>query len=333
MSTLSQQVPAPEDVVVDLYVAWPDAPADPDELSGLLRAALLDAPQLARGRRVTVTVYGDGGELVRQQTFRDSGGGMAEDQVIRDMHPLTGQRLDLWRLKNFDGTRLPSPENTYLFHCVAKENPADERLVALAEVRDVTPLRDAAGQVTAFPAVERALGACLDGIRQHQATRGDRRLDTNLVLLYVWPTMEVSLAELAGFAQAAAPLTVGAGLEEVTILGRLREGPDTEPREVALSFAHRPGTGVAVSVQPPPDRADRPDGRLHPAGAPRPRPRHHVPVRAGPGHHRRGGARSSSTTWTPTACWPRSSGHPGATPPASSPAWSGPPPPATRRAW
>ncbi len=250
-SALAQQLPVPEAAVVDLYVAWPDAPADGDELAAQVQQRLLAAPQLARGRRVTVTVYSDGGQQVRQLTFRDTGDGLVEDRVIRDMHPLTGQRLDLWRLKNFDGTRLPAPENTYLFHCVAAGNPADERLVALAEVRDVTPLRDASGQVTAFPAVERALGSCLDGIRRHQATRGDRRLDTNLVFLYVWPTMAVSLAELAGFARTAAPLTVGAGLEEVMILGRLQE-PGAEPRDVALTFAHRPGTGVSVSVQPPP---------------------------------------------------------------------------------
>ncbi len=48
---------------------------------------------------------------------------MAEDLTIRDMHPLTGQRLDLWRLKNFNGTRLPAAEGTYLFHVVGQGQP------------------------------------------------------------------------------------------------------------------------------------------------------------------------------------------------------------------
>jgi hypothetical protein len=39
---------------------------------------------------------------------------LAEEDVIRGMHPLTAQRLDLWRLKNFNGRRLPSAEDTYL---------------------------------------------------------------------------------------------------------------------------------------------------------------------------------------------------------------------------
>ena len=76
-----------------------------------------------------MTVVGRG---LHQVTFRPTqDGGLAEDRTIRDMHPLTGQRLDLWRLKNFDGTRLPAAPGTYLFHVVARENPSDERLMAL----------------------------------------------------------------------------------------------------------------------------------------------------------------------------------------------------------
>ena len=108
---------------------------------------------------------------MQQFTFRPSADGLTEERVIRNMHPLTGQRLDLWRLKNFTGTRMPSAEGTYLFHLVAPNNPADERLVALAEVRDVTPLRDADGKVVAFPAAERVLAACLESIRRVQAQR------------------------------------------------------------------------------------------------------------------------------------------------------------------
>ena len=59
--------------------------------------------------------------------------------MTRELHPMIARRLHLWRLANFDVTRLPSVEEVHLFHCAARENPSDERLVALAEVRDVTP--------------------------------------------------------------------------------------------------------------------------------------------------------------------------------------------------
>ena len=157
------------------------------------------------------------------------------------MHPLTGQRLDLWRLKNFDGTQLPAAENTYLFHCVAKENPADERLVALAEIRDVTPLRDAAGRVVAFPAVERALTACLDGIRRQQARRRGERLDANRIFLYVWPTIEVSLDELGR-------LRAVDGAAD----GRGRARGDHDPGSAAArARPGAPGRRAAVLLQPP----------------------------------------------------------------------------------
>ena len=91
------------------------------------------------------------------------------------MHPLTAQRLDLWRLKNFNGARLPSAEDTYLFHVVAKDNPNDERLIAMAEVRDATPLTNAAGEVVGFPTVERLLTACIDSLRRARAQLRRRR--------------------------------------------------------------------------------------------------------------------------------------------------------------
>ena len=139
VSELAQDVPDPANLVTDLYVSWTEAPEDSDEVVATLEKLLVDVPLVSTGRRVTVTVFDQGGDHVRQVTFRPSEHGLQEDRVIRDMHPLTGQRLDLWRLKNFDGTRLPSAENTYLFRCVAQDNPADERIVALAEIRDVTP--------------------------------------------------------------------------------------------------------------------------------------------------------------------------------------------------
>ena len=104
------------------------------------------------------------------------------------MHPLTAQRLNLWRLKNFDGERIPSAEDTYLFHITAKDHPNDERFIAMAEVRDLAPLRDDAGEIVGYPTVERQLTACLDSLRRAQSRRRSRRpLEHNRVILYAWP--------------------------------------------------------------------------------------------------------------------------------------------------
>ena len=243
----------PANVVIDLYLSASEWSADADSVAATLRDALAGVPALAIGRRMTITVCDRDSAQVLQFTFRRSQGRLEEDRDIRGMHPLIGGRLDVWRLKNFVRTRLASTEDTYLFHCVAPDNPSDERLVALAEVRDVTPLRDASGQVVAFPAVERTLSACLESIRGVRATHGTkRRLDANRIFLYVWPPIEVPFDQLSRFARAMAPLTADAGLEEVMVVARLRGEPESEPKEAALLFSCLPGADVAVTVTEPP---------------------------------------------------------------------------------
>ena len=329
---LAAAVADPTNLVVDLYLSSGDSSTDPDSVASTLRDTLADVPVLVIGRRVTVTV-GDHTGAHMQFTFRPSQGRMQEERVIRGMHPLIGQRFDLWRLKNFTGTPLPATEDTYLFHCVARDNPADERLVAFAEIHDVTPLRDASGQVVAFPAVERKLAACLESIRAGQAERGTaRRLDANRIVLYVWPPIDIPLKELSGFARATAPMTVGAGLEEIMMRVRHRTRPDAEPKEVALIFSYRPGAGVGVTVTEPSTeplapldeytqkvRRSRARGTVYPYEI--------VPMLTG------AGAASPSTTWMRPVGSCRSTGLGGATRRGSSPVWCRRLPPATPRAW
>ena len=77
---------------------------------------------------------------------------MTEERLIRGLHPHIAQRMQLERLRKFDLTRLPSSdEEVYLFQCVARENPADDRLVAFAQVRDLTELREHDGRLVALP--------------------------------------------------------------------------------------------------------------------------------------------------------------------------------------
>ena len=86
---------------------------------------------------------------------------------------MVGRRLNLWRLRDFDVTRLEAPEDVLLYHCVAKDNPADQRLVALAQVRQLAVVRDEDGRVSSLPHAERAIANCLEAIRRARA--GARR--------------------------------------------------------------------------------------------------------------------------------------------------------------
>ncbi|HZI90688.1 MAG TPA: carboxyl transferase domain-containing protein [Thermoleophilaceae bacterium] len=250
---LASDARCPE-AVVDFYLSWSEArPPDTDAMAAELLAIIGAAGLPPTVARVAVAVSGLGGAAVHYFTFRLAEDGFQEERVTRELHPMIARRLNLWRLSEFDLTRLPAVEDVHLFNCAARENPSDERLVALAEVRDVTAVRDASGRLTALPEPERVLAACLDSIRRAQAQRPpNRRLHGNQVLLFIWPPIEVPLDELLAFTRTLAPLTTGLGLEVVSIEARVPAPPDGELRPMALGFSYQAGAGVTLSVAEPP---------------------------------------------------------------------------------
>ena len=55
-----------------------------------------------------------------------------------------------------------------------------------------------------------------------------------------------------------APLTINAGLEEITILASIKDDETSQPRRVAIRFSYTPGAGVAANVTDPPTEPLRP---------------------------------------------------------------------------
>ncbi|MEU5861976.1 carboxyl transferase domain-containing protein [Nonomuraea sp. NPDC047529] len=246
-------------LVADLYLTWDDQP-DAEEMAVRLGRVLAERPQPAGIRRITTTVVGTSGAVMHHHfTFRPDGAGFAEDRLIRGLHPQIAQRLQLHRLQEFDLTRLPSvDEELYLFKAVAKSNPADERLITMGQVRDLTPLREADGRLVALPAVEDALNAGLDAIRNIQAQRPqNKRFDTNRIMMYVWPSTELTTDELNMLVQRILPTTAGAGLEEVQFVARQRT-PSGELSEVAVRITLDPGHGASLQVGKPSDEPVQP---------------------------------------------------------------------------
>jgi acetyl/propionyl-CoA carboxylase alpha subunit/acetyl-CoA carboxylase carboxyltransferase component len=246
-------------VVADIYVNWPDGPTDQDEMAARLGAALATQPLPDRVARVTTTVAGRRGEAMHHHfTFRpsgsDSGAGFVEERLVRGLHPRIAERMQLDRLREFDLTRLSSlDEEVYLFRCVARTNPTDERLVALAQVRDLTPLRDDDGRIVALPALEDVLATCLDGVRRARAQRGGRtRLATNRVVIYVWPPTELSSRDLETVAQRVLPTTTGLDLEEVLFLARRKDSRTGELTDVGVRIGQAAGSGVQLKYVAPP---------------------------------------------------------------------------------
>ena len=243
-----------EEAVVDLYLQWADAPERADDVSDHLRGLVAALPFAHDVRRVCVAVCSGPERAVGYYVFRpDEAGRVAEDDLTRGMHPMVGRRLNLWRLRAFDLRRIEAPEDVLLYEAVAPDNPADRRLVALAQVRQMSEVRDESGTVVALPHAERAVEHCLEAIRRERVRRGaaGARLDMNHVWIHVWPVVEVGEGSLASLGTKIRPLTDGAGIEEVLAEGRL-DVPGGEPLPVVVRFGARAGSGIVTSIEDPP---------------------------------------------------------------------------------
>ena len=240
--------------VVDLYLRWRDQPADPEEVSAALATRLKALDWTRDVRRVAVAVTGDRDQPVGYFTFRPQGEELVEDRLVRGVHPMVGRRLQLWRLRDFEVTRLEAPEDVFLYECVARDNADDRRIVASAQVRQLVVVRDDDGRVSGLPQAERAIANCLDAIRRVRASRGSAgsRLDMNYVWVTIWPIIEADLEQLTALQAKIAPLTVGAGVEEVLVQARVVLDPEEGPVTIAGRFSYQPGSGVVGTVGQPP---------------------------------------------------------------------------------
>ena len=256
VTALEQQVqaaPPGHETVLDLYVLWPEVPDSPAEASAYLRQTLAKLEISGRVRRVVAAICPGSERPVSYYTFRSHGAGaegLAEDDLVRGVHPMVGRRLQLWRLRDFSVTRLDAPEDVLLYLLVAPDNEADRRLVALAQIREFAVVRDSAGHVVSLPHAERAVASCGEAIRRARATLGGARLDMNYVALHIWPTVDAPVAELTALQRTISPLTVGAGIEEVIAEGMV-VAPDGRARKTVVRFWFQPGAGVVTSVTGP----------------------------------------------------------------------------------
>ena len=222
------QLPADSTVLLDLYVTAGQAPDDdPERSAEKIRALLGTLP--APLDRVAVAVRRAGRrravELVHLP-IPAAGPRAVEDRTLRGLHPMVADRLGVWRLANFALTRLPSPIDVHLFRAVGRNVPDDRRLVALSDVRDLSVVRDGGGRIRALPQLEHVLDACLDALRAARAAgrdlaSTDARSDWNRVLLYVWPVVDLPLAEFDSVVSRLAPRTEGLGLEQILVQFRL----------------------------------------------------------------------------------------------------------------
>ena len=145
ISRRAAQYPQGESVYVDLYAAATAGEELANRAQGGARARERAAARPAhRARRAR-----PGPRRLRRR--RDHAAALASTAAGRStaslqfVHPEMAERLNLWRMSEFALERIASPADVYLFRGVGRTNPKDERLFALAEVRELTIVRDENG--------------------------------------------------------------------------------------------------------------------------------------------------------------------------------------------
>jgi acetyl/propionyl-CoA carboxylase alpha subunit/acetyl-CoA carboxylase carboxyltransferase component len=255
LAMAAAEVPADESVTFDVYTWEDEREPSGQALSGEGLAAGLMPTLAAHPERVVVVVGGSGPtrhvSSVRHVTFAPGPDtSLVEDASFHGLHPLMFERLQLWRLDNFAVERLPAPEDVYLARAVAQSNPKDQRLLAVGEVRDLTPVRDDEGRIIALPQLERVLLDALEGMRRVQAPLPpERRYQWNRVQLYVWPPFNLTGEEIERVARTLAPTTEGLGVEEVDVQCLRPDLATGEERERLIRLANPTGTGFVVSEE------------------------------------------------------------------------------------
>jgi acetyl/propionyl-CoA carboxylase alpha subunit/acetyl-CoA carboxylase carboxyltransferase component len=257
LAACGRLVTGDQPAAVEIYMTRPAVGGD-DRLTDRLAADVASTSLPPSVQRVTFTVAGGGDHRVTRRSFVRGRDGFSDDRTLHDLHPLIADRLHLWRLEDFEVRRRPAPQDIYLFDCIARENDGDRRMAALAEVRDLTPLRDASGRVAAIPGLEHVLDSCLEGIRVALTDfPGGQKPEWNRIDMYVWPPIDLPPDEWASIVRNLAPRTEGVGLEEVTVQGTVAL-PGEPRQEVRLRLSASTGVGLQVDVTGPPTERLRP---------------------------------------------------------------------------
>lgn len=245
LETAAALVVAGTDGWVELFV---------HECQGDTEAALATAmqnrswPQIVR---VTAT-WDTGGVRPRHSTWHASPEGLREDPLLRDIHPETARRIELWRLSEFDVERLDAPEQVVAYRGRARTNPDDERIFVFAEVRDL-PL--GAAQKERREAVwdfEQAWYEGLRVIRGAQSLRDSRnRLHMNRITFAIRPVMRLDVRDVARLSRNLEAPARGLGLEKVVISARVPDRDGHGVRTTVFTISKPGRHRMQVQEQPP----------------------------------------------------------------------------------
>ncbi len=236
-------------VLLDLYAVEEGATMDLEQTRQSLIEELARSALPAGVDCVCVSFFGPRPDkpIYSFSFVPDPTGGFVPHPLHPGMHPMVAERLEIWRLSNFRIVQLEAREYTYLFHAVAHKNPRDERLFAFIDVPDLTPVRDADGQVVKLPHLEHLYLEAVASMRQFQVQRSVRdRLQWNRIVLSIQPVFELGRDDVLRVARRLSPAARNLGLEKSVVRITTRDPLSLERVEQVLHIAERSGTGLRL---------------------------------------------------------------------------------------
>ncbi|MEZ4264970.1 MAG: biotin carboxylase N-terminal domain-containing protein [Myxococcota bacterium] len=226
---------------------------DPGEVPDL--AALPWPDDAARFTRFTLS-RPTAGTRVSHRTWAQEGGRFREQLLLSDIHPEAARRVELWRLEAFTLKRLPSHERVYAFRAKARDNAADERILVLAEVRDIpAAVPPEPGEVghEHLLEFEHAFFEGLRVLRTEQARRASgRRYFWNRMTFFFRSPRPFPARDISRIARRLEPATRALGLDRISL--RTRTPDDSAPggtRDVEFVLTNSARTRLEIGMRAP----------------------------------------------------------------------------------
>jgi acetyl/propionyl-CoA carboxylase alpha subunit len=225
----------PADAEVDLLLAYVPA------------ADAFDAAVRIQRSRWTA-LWAEGGEM-RARSWAHCGDVMAEQTMLRDVHPARPVAQEVARFAHFELERLAAPAGLLVLRAVAA---GEDRLIAMAEVERFDPVND--GDFVRVPSFERVFLNAVQALREGMRAATGRPPALNRISLFVRPTIGLARSELDALARRLGPATFDLALHKVAMHGRFTLGDTQPPRALAAEWRDATALGPRLEVVLPRQR-------------------------------------------------------------------------------
>ncbi len=203
-----------------------------------------------RCRWLSVGVFSSVGTVEFRLFTPNENEGLQEEKAFYKMNPVQQRELRVSRLKNFHLKQLFSTDSVFLLQMTAKENPRDERLLALVDVPTARIEMDIDRRIRRMVALENVFMEAVYAMRAEQARR-KRRLHWNRIVVHIRAVLYTNLKQIREYAYIIAGRMEDLGLEKLTVYSRRAVNGDDKTEEIQLDFENTSGTSFTLHSRTP----------------------------------------------------------------------------------